>query len=94
MKRTNTEDFRSNLKDWMDEAMKAPIKITRRSGESFILAKSEEFESLQMEIASLRGLARGLSDALNGRVYDSRDRNRDKIIEKVKTKYSKKKSTG
>lgn len=96
MKRTTTDDFRTNLKDWMDEALKKPIKITRKSGDSFILVKSEEFERLQMELASLKGVAQGLSDALAGRVYDSREGRirRDQIIEKVKAKYSKKKSIG
>lgn len=90
MKRTTTDDFRTNLKDWMDEASKKPIKVTRKSGESFILVKSEEFERLQIELASLKGIAQGLSDVIHGRVHDSRENKMGEIFEKVKAKYSSK----
>ncbi len=34
MERTNADDFRSNLKEWMESARNEPIKITRKSGEA------------------------------------------------------------
>ena len=37
MKQTNAEDFRSQLKLWREKARKQPVKITRKSGESFVL---------------------------------------------------------
>jgi prevent-host-death family protein len=55
MQRTNTEDF----KTWMEAAATEPVKITRRSGEAFVLLNVDEFEKLQVELASLRGVAKG-----------------------------------
>ncbi len=70
MERTSANDFRSNLKEWMESARTEPIKITRKSGESFVLLNSEEFEKIQLELASLRGIALGLSDVVNGNVQE------------------------
>lgn len=68
MDRTNSNDFRANLKEWLEAARTEPVKITRKSGESFVLLNADEFEKMQIELASLRGVARGLSDVVHGRV--------------------------
>lgn len=67
MDRTNANNFRSNLKEWMEAARTEPVKITRKSGEAFVLVNADEFEKMQVELASLRGAAQGLSDAVHGR---------------------------
>jgi len=43
MKQTNAEDFRSKLKSWMEKARKQPVKITRKTGEAFILIGADQF---------------------------------------------------
>ena len=68
MDRTNSNDFRANLKEWLEAARTEPVRITRKSGESFVLLNADEFEKMQIELAGLRGVARGLSDVVHGRV--------------------------
>lgn len=84
MERTNTDDFRSNLKTWMESARHEPIKITRKTGEAFILVNADEFEKMQMELASLRGVAQGLSDVIHGRVKKSDLKSTNSAIERAK----------
>lgn len=84
MERINAEDFRSNLKEWMESARSEPVKITRKTGEAFVLINAEEFEKIQLELATLRGMAQGLSDALHGRVKKSELKSTDGAIEKAK----------
>ena len=68
MDRTNANDFRTNLKEWMEAARKEPVKITRKSGEAFVLVDADSFEKMQLDIAKLQGLNAGLMDAVQGRV--------------------------
>ncbi len=84
MERTNADDFRTNLKDWMESARHEPIKITRKTGEAFVLINADEFEKLQIEIASLRGVAQCLSDVVPGRVKRSQLNSTDSAIENAK----------
>ncbi len=67
MDKTNAQEFRSNLKEWMDIAESEPIKITRKSGESFVLVNSEQFEKMQLELARFEGLTKSLIDSAQGR---------------------------
>ena len=53
MDRTNADQFRSNMKEWMEIARSEPVKITRKSGESFVLINSEVFEKMQLDLARL-----------------------------------------
>ncbi len=92
MERTNADDFRSNLKEWMEAARNEPIKITRKTGEAFVLINAEEFEKIQMELASLRGIAQGLSDVISGKVKTSDGNSTDSVIEKAKNRVLSKKS--
>lgn len=84
MDRTNTNDFRSNLKEWMEAARTEPVKITRKSGEAFILLNAVDFEKMQIELANLRGVAHGLSDAIHGRVRKATDESTKVAIERAK----------
>jgi len=84
MEKTNADDFRSNLKDWMESARNEPIKITRKTGEAFVLINSDEFEKIQIELATLRGMAQGLSDALQGRVKKSQLKSTSSAVERAK----------
>jgi PHD/YefM family antitoxin component YafN of YafNO toxin-antitoxin module len=47
MQNTNPKRFRAELKDYLDLAAKEPIRIQRRSGESFILLKEQSYQDLQ-----------------------------------------------
>lgn len=84
MERTNSNDFRSNLKEWMETARIEPIKITRKSGESFVLLNAEEFEKIQVELANLRGIAQGLSDVVQGRTNTGTAESTDGAIKRAK----------
>lgn len=84
MERTNADDFRSNLKTWMESAREEPIKITRKTGEAFVLVNADEFEKMQIELASLRGVAQGLSDVIHGRVKKSELKSTNSAIERAK----------
>jgi prevent-host-death family protein len=84
MDKTNTNDFRANLKEWMEAAKSEPVKITRKNGEAFVLLNADEFEKLQMELANLRGVAHGLSDTLHGRVRKSTDQSLASTLDRAK----------
>jgi prevent-host-death family protein len=86
MERTSANEFRSNLKDWMETARTEPIKITRKTGESFVLLNSDEFEKLQIELANLRGISQGLSDIVQGRTSKSTPESTNNAIERAKEK--------
>jgi prevent-host-death family protein len=73
MDRTNANDFRTNLKEWMETARSGPVKITRKSGESFVLLDADTFEKMQLDLARLQGITAGLVDAVQGRVAASTD---------------------
>ena len=94
MDRINANDFRANLKEWMEAARSEPVKITRKSGEAFVLVNADEFEKIQLELASLRGIALGLSDVVHGNVQDSTPESiksaMDKARERVLGKQNKK----
>jgi len=86
MDRTNANDFRANLKEWLDTARTEPVKVTRKNGESFILMNSDEFEKMQVELANLRGVARGLSDVVHGRTRPATSESTESAIERAKAR--------
>jgi prevent-host-death family protein len=86
MDRTNANDFRANLKEWMEAASSEPIKITRKSGDAFVLLNADIFEKMQVELASLRGIAQGLSDMAQGRVRKSTTESTGSAIDRAKTR--------
>ena len=69
MERTTADQFRANMREWMEMAESKPIKITRKSGEAFVLMNADLFEKMQLDLASARGIAAGLSDVIQGRVH-------------------------
>lgn len=96
MDRTNADNFRSNLKEWMEAARSEPVKITRKSGEAFVLLNAEEFEGMQVELANFRGVAQGLSDVVHGRTRKGTPKSTTSAIERAKDRVlgKKKKAVG
>jgi prevent-host-death family protein len=86
MDRINANDFRANLKEWMEAAREEPVKITRKTGEAFVLLNADEFEKIQLELASLRGIALGLSDVINGNVQESTAESTRSAIDKARAR--------
>jgi prevent-host-death family protein len=79
MQSTNPKALRAELKDYLDLAEKEPIRIQRRSGESFILISEEKFEALQREVASLQRRLLGVSDAVSGSVVEHKIGDRSRL---------------
>ena len=79
MQNTNPKALRAELKDYLDLANKEPIRIHRRSGESFILLNEEKFNALQSEIVSLQRRLLGMSDALSGKTSEHKIGNRSRL---------------
>ena len=59
MENTNPKQLRAELRDYLDLAAKEPIRIQRRSGESYILLKEQAYQELQSEIVSLQRIEYG-----------------------------------
>ena len=58
------------MKDYLDLATEEPIRIQRRSGESYILINEGQYAQMQNEIISLQRRLLSMSDALDGNVED------------------------
>ncbi len=86
MKQTNAEDFRSKLKAWMEKARKQPVKITRKTGEAFILIEAEQFFQMNTELIALKGQYQGLLDAFHGRTTHFSEESISDLFAKVKNK--------
>jgi len=86
MDRTNANDFRSNLKEWMEAARSEPVKITRKSGEAFVLLNADVFEKMQLDLARLQGLTASLVDVAQGRVKPASLESTDSLFERAKGK--------
>ncbi|MCB0412091.1 MAG: type II toxin-antitoxin system Phd/YefM family antitoxin [Bdellovibrionales bacterium] len=84
MDRTNADQFRSNMKEWMEAASKEPIKITRKSGEAFVLVNAEIFEKMQLDLARLEGLTASLVDVTQGRVSPATEKSTAEVFERAK----------
>lgn len=78
MQKTNAKQLRAELKDYLDLASKEPLRILRRSGESYVLISEDMYAELQNEILSLQKRLLGMTEALTGEVSqkDPRDRSR------------------
>ena len=78
MQNTNPKQFRAELKDYLDQAAKEPIRIQRRSGENFILLKEQSYQDLQSEVVSLQRRLLGMSQIVSGATseYKIGDRSR------------------
>lgn len=84
MERTSADQFRANLKEWMEAARKEPVKITRKSGEAFVLINSETFEKMQIDLARLQGLTASLMDVVQGRVSPATDHSTAEVFSRAK----------
>jgi PHD/YefM family antitoxin component YafN of YafNO toxin-antitoxin module len=93
MDRTNANDFRSNLKEWMEAARDEPVKITRKTGEAFVLLNSEIFEKMQLDLARLQGLTAGLVDVAQGRVSKLTDQSIKDTLNRAKARALKSRNT-
>ena len=84
MQSTNPKQLRAELKDYLDLAAKEPIRIQRRSGDSFILLKEMAYYEMQQEILSLQRRLLGMSEVVAGNTkeYKIGDRSRLKKIKK------------
>ncbi len=54
MNSTNPKSLRANMKSYLDCAAKKPLRILRRSGESYILINEKNYSEMQDEIRSLQ----------------------------------------
>lgn len=84
MDRTNADQFRSNMKEWMETARSEPIKITRKSGESFVLVDADTFEKMQLDLARYQGLTASLVDAVQGRTTPASEKSTAEVFERAK----------
>jgi PHD/YefM family antitoxin component YafN of YafNO toxin-antitoxin module len=78
MNQTNPKKLRAELRDYLELAAKEPIRIQRRSGESYVLMNETAYSEMQGEILSLQRRLLGMSDALTGKSkeYKTGDRSR------------------
>ncbi len=86
MDRTNANDFRANLKEWMEAARNEPVKITRKSGEAFVLLNADSFERMQLDLARLQGLTASLVDVAQGRTKPVSEKSTEALFERAKEK--------
>ena len=70
MNQTNPKKLRAELKDYLDQAEKEPVRIQRRAGGSFVLMNETLFAEMQSEIFSLQRRLLGMSDALSGKTVE------------------------
>ncbi len=70
MEITNPKKLRAEMKDYLELASTEPIRIQRRSGESYILINEEEYSKMQIEIMSLQRRLLSMSNILDGEVED------------------------
>tara|TARA_Y100000780_G_C13570505_1_gene372699 strand:+ start:176 stop:433 length:258 start_codon:yes stop_codon:yes gene_type:complete len=66
MQSTNPKKLRAELKDYLDLASSEPIRIQRRSGDSFILMDEELYANMQNEIMSLQKRLLGMTEIVSG----------------------------
>ncbi len=78
MQNTSPKQLRAEMKDYLDLATKEPIRIQRRSGESYILIKEDSYRNLHEEISSLQKRLLGMSQIISGETkeYKIGDRTR------------------
>lgn len=70
MESTNPKKLRAEMKDYLELAKNEPIRIQRRSGESYVLMNEEAYSKMQIEIMSLQRRLLSMSNILDGEVED------------------------
>lgn len=68
MENTNPKKLRAEMKDYLELAKNEPIRIQRRSGETYILMNEEEYSKMQVEIMSLQRRLLSMFNILDGEV--------------------------
>ena len=68
MNQTNPKKLRAELKDFLDQAEAEPVRIQRRSGQSFVLMNESRYAEMQNEILSLQRRLLGMSEVVAGKV--------------------------
>lgn len=66
MQNTNPKALRAEMKDYLELAAKEPVRIQRRSGESFILMNEARYLEMQNELISLQRRLLGMSQIVAG----------------------------
>lgn len=85
MENVNPKKLRAEMKDYLELANKEPIRIQKRSGESFVLMNESVYAEMQNEILSLQRRLLGMANVLDGKVSEYKPGSR------LKTKYKTKK---
>lgn len=62
MENTSPKKLRAELKDYLDMATNEPVRIQRRSGESYIIMNEDKFAEMQNEISSLQRRLLAMND--------------------------------
>ncbi|MCB0414596.1 MAG: type II toxin-antitoxin system Phd/YefM family antitoxin [Bdellovibrionales bacterium] len=70
MENVNPKKLRAELKDYLGLAEKEPIRIQKRSGESYILMNEDVYAEMQNEILSLQRRLLGMSNILDEKVTE------------------------
>ncbi|MDC1174298.1 hypothetical protein OAT67_02810 [Bacteriovoracaceae bacterium] len=70
MESTNPKKLRAEMKDYLELAKNEPIRVQRRSGESYVLMNEEAYSKMQIEIMSLQRRLLSMSNILDGEVED------------------------
>jgi len=85
MDTTNPKKLRAELKDYLDLAASEPIRIQRRSGESYVLLNEALYAEMQNEIMSLQRRLLGMSQVAtrSGTKYKTGDRSKAKAKKKT-----------
>lgn len=79
MNQTNPKKLRAELKDYLDQAEKEPVRIQRRAGGSFVLMNESLYADMQNEILSLQRRLLGMSDALSGNAVEHKPGDRSRL---------------
>jgi PHD/YefM family antitoxin component YafN of YafNO toxin-antitoxin module len=79
MQNTNPKQLRAEMKDYLELAAKEPIRIQRRSGESFILLKEDAYLELQTEVLSLQRRLLGMSQVVEGKTKEHKPGDRSRL---------------
>jgi len=72
------------MKEWMEAARNEPVKITRKSGEAFVLLNADIFEKMQLDLARLEGLTISLMDVAQGRVSTTSEKSTADVFARAK----------
>ena len=66
MESINPKKLRAELKDYLEMASKEPIRIQRRSGESYVLLNEDQYSQMQIEITNLQRRLLSMSNIIDG----------------------------